>query len=564
MCRRDPLFFVNSFVWSYNPRLPSGLRRQPFILYEFQANALCELILAKGVILGYDASDVLIEKSRDMGASWLCVIADMWCWQFQEFASFLWLSRTQDYVDKTGDPKSLFWKADWMLTNQPAWLAPRMDWGADRTKLHLRNPETLSVIDGESTTGEAGRGDRRTSILLDEFASVKEGAKILSATADTTDCRIFNSTPKGTGNAFYLQRQSMQAEGQVILRFHWSEHPDKRKGLYSSDGGRVKYLDPGFEYPVGYKFICDGKLRSLWYDKEERRRSSKMEIAQEIDIDYLASGSQFFDQEVLERCMAETAQLPLRVGEILWRMPDCSDGTFEDRATGRLRLWISVGSDGRPPIDRNYVLGVDVSAGSDASNSVISVVDTKTRWKVAEFSTVNVFPNKLAEYAVSLGRWFKGHDGEAFIVWEANGPGLEFGGTIIELGYMNYYRRGSGRRRLPGWFSSGDEKLKLLGDYRRALAAGTFVNRSKEAIQECQEYVYMPDGSVAHAGSANTEDPTGAKHNHGDRVIADALACLALGGEREQESGENVLVPRNSFLYRRQEALRAGAEENFW
>jgi hypothetical protein len=39
----------------------------------------------------------------------------------------------------------------------------------DRKLLGLRNEVNGSTIDGESTNPDLGRGDRRTSMLIDEF-----------------------------------------------------------------------------------------------------------------------------------------------------------------------------------------------------------------------------------------------------------------------------------------------------------------------------------------------------------------------------------------------------------
>ena len=78
--------------------------------------------------------------------------------------SFLLVSRVQDYVDKPGNPKALFWKIDFLLNNFPPWLKPRGYREANhRRLLHIENPENGSVIDGESTTGNVSRGDRRTA-----------------------------------------------------------------------------------------------------------------------------------------------------------------------------------------------------------------------------------------------------------------------------------------------------------------------------------------------------------------------------------------------------------------
>ena len=66
-CRRDPVFFVNAFCWTYDPR-SKPFTRIPLILYDFQEEALIKIIRAIG------NRDLLIEKSRDMGVSW-CVLA---------------------------------------------------------------------------------------------------------------------------------------------------------------------------------------------------------------------------------------------------------------------------------------------------------------------------------------------------------------------------------------------------------------------------------------------------------------------------------------------------------
>lgn len=59
-------FFLNGFGWTYDPRR-HPFAKLPFILYSFQVKAMADLldVIAK--------EDLLIEKSRDMGASWLCL-----------------------------------------------------------------------------------------------------------------------------------------------------------------------------------------------------------------------------------------------------------------------------------------------------------------------------------------------------------------------------------------------------------------------------------------------------------------------------------------------------------
>ena len=179
MCARDLLFYVNTFVWTYDPRIENS-PAVPFITYGFQDEAL----LAIDSAIGHH--DLLIEKSRDMGASWMLLLVFEWRWHFKQLQSFLLVSRKEDLVDKSGDPKSLFWKIDFILQHQPRWMLPNYT----RQKLHLHNEDRGCTIDGESTTGDVARGDRRTAIGLDEFASFEDGYAAEAATGDATNCRI--------------------------------------------------------------------------------------------------------------------------------------------------------------------------------------------------------------------------------------------------------------------------------------------------------------------------------------------------------------------------------------
>lgn len=563
MCKRDPLFFVNTFVWTFDPRQKE--RVLPFILFPYQETALVELVEAQGLLEGTLPHDVLIEKSRDMGASWLCIISHVWPWMFYEYTSYLWLSRKEEYVDKTGDPKSLFWKADWLLDHLPGFLAP----AGDRMKLHLLNEENGSTIEGESTTGDMGAGDRKTSVLLDEFAKVPEGMAALSATADVTNCRVYNSTPKGSGNAFFLVKESSIEK----LRFWWPDHPVKAQGLYKSEGGEVQVLDENYIFPENYSFVLDGKTRSPWYDYECERRASRLEIAQELDIDYQASSGAFFVAELQARIRKEDIRHPFRIGEMRFRADynevKVDQIRFEDDLRrGRLQLWAYPDAAGKLAQDRDYCMGIDVSAGSDASNSCIEIGDALTGEHVGEFATINMLPTEFAYYAVALARWLGGPDGGAFMVWEGLGPGQEFGKRVLALGYRRiYWRRneqGTKRRKLdiPGYGTTDQLKLNLLSEYRAALASKTIICRSESLLDELGKYEYR-NMTVEYAPAIHTEDPTGAKRNHGDRVMAQAL-CWHGMKERHIVRKTEPKMPSRCFAARRAQRLRKKREEQEW
>lgn len=500
MCRDDLLFYVNGFCWTYDPRLPTPMI--PFLTYPFQDETLMELDDAIG------KRDICIKKSRDMGASWMLITLFEWRWHFKEGQSFLLVSRNEDYVDKPGNSKCLFWKIDFLHKYQPGWLLPRMT----RTNLRLTNEDNGSAIDGESTTGDVARGDRRTAIGMDEFAAfeVDAGYKALASTRDATKSRVFNSTPDGVGNAFYDVAHSPEVK-QIVL--HWSKHPVKSEGLYVDDRG---------------------KPHSPWYDSEVKRCIHPQEAAKELDIDFQGSDYQFFDSKEIDKLVMQHCRVPSHVGELEFDQLGNPKG-FTPIPKGRLRLWCGVDASGGVSHDRGYVIGADISAGTGSSNSVLTIADRKTGEKVGEFVTPNLRPDELARYCVALSRWFSDSEGHgAFLIWEAPGPGRNFGDVVIELGYRNVYWRTreeaitKNMQPIPGWYPTKDAKRAVFGDYRRALLEGRFINRSKDAMNELREIVYTAMGSIEHSKSVRTVDPSGARENHGDRPTADALCCYAL------------------------------------
>lgn len=545
MCKRDFLFFINVFVWTFNPKLESeieGIERPkkiPFITYAFQDHAILKTLPAIGKI------DIHWDKSRDMGASWLVVVVFTWLWLFYNDQALLMVSRDESLVEKTGNPKTLFWKVDYVLEMLPSWLGPIKD--VEYTDIHLSmtNKLTNSSLDGESTKGDTARGDRRTALLLDESAKISNGEAVLSSTRDVTNTRWFASTPHGTNNMHYWMKK--RTDNIIHVSMHWSLHPDKSKGIYVDE---------------------KGKLRSEWYDFQCSRTTSSREIAEELDIDYHASDAQFFNSdeiEIVKQRYAMPAYHECRLNyDELSGVPD----TMVDAPTiidvdkirdGELKLWINLDIFNSPPRDRTYVIGVDISQGTGASNSTFSVGDKKTGEKVCEYASPYIRPEKFAVLVAAVGYWFTGGSDEpAKIIPEYNGPGVTFTMALRNLNYPNIYRRedmqSKKRSKKYGFFSNKETKENLLTDYRKALNHGTFINRSEIALSETMDYVFTAKG-IEHSGSYNKEDESGASLNHGDRVIADALCCKGIGdiGKRKRERINNIQngeAHPNSFRFR--------------
>jgi hypothetical protein len=571
-CKRDPFFWINTFVWTYNPKMIPRITTRPMVTYGFQDTALWKQFQCV-----VNQIDVHIEKSREMTATWNLLLVFLWFAQFHPGLSFRLCSRNEKLVDSREDPDALFCKLDFVLENQPPWIIDTSQY--NRTSMHLHFYETGSTIDGSSTTGDVSRGGRTTAIGLDEFAFAPDSYAMLRACRASSDCRMYNSTPNGTGNAFYdLKKAKIQH-----IRLHWSYHPEKRRGLYTTENGEAKLLDKDFtgkvtdsngtkyQFPQDYPFRLDGKLRSPFYDRECDRAAHPMEIAQELDIDYLGSSYQFFTANVIDRIQLEDVREPVVKGELELEGDTAAPIRFTSFYDGRVHLWLNLTPEEEFPPLLDIVLGADIAAGTGASNSALSGVNRQTGEKVLEFADPNMLAEDFATFAVAVAKWMN----NAFLIWDASGPsGRIFGNRVMDLHYTHIYWKTALNKmtrkptETPGYFLNPGDKAEAFGRYRRSLKDGTFVQRSYEANHECLFYVQVAGGkAIEHISAANSQDPTGARENHGDRCVADVMANFALWMFKNQKVRfPEPNIPDNCFAARRAayEAKLRRQKEEVW
>jgi hypothetical protein len=551
--KRDPIWYCDSFGFTYSPKEFPNRPVRPFILWDYQERGLKQILDAVG------KHDLLGEKSRDTGFTWLFDLACEHLAHFFERQSILLLSRKEALVD--GDPDSLMWKIDFFIENLPGWLRPRIE----RTSLEIRFLDTHSVINGESTNSDAGRGGRRTLMGLDEFPAVDNGHEILRATRDVTNTRVFIGTPQGASGAYYDTREKFaKTHPDRILRFHWSEHPLKRVGLYSIEGcdqGKpVTILDKDYKFPPDFDFLNvqfpQFKLRSIWFNAQCDRAASPQEIAQELEIDYAAAGWQFFDAIILER-LKRKCRAPEASGEITFDDEFKKIEWMDQGQNGRLKLWFRMPADGKVPDvwdDCNVTCDIAAGKGGElSSNSVAAVSRRRTGEKIAEFASNIMFPPDFANYAIALCKFFN----NAYLSWESNGYGGQFGTRVTEAKYSNLFygwkneALGRVRNKEPGWVSNKDSKRLLLIEYAKSLIDGAFVNPSIESMNELGQYVHEPSGDIIHARSKGNENPANEGVNHGDRVIADALGWRTIRDGLTEEKLSPPEPPPNSMGGRR-------------
>lgn len=572
-CKEDILFYINLFVWQFNPKKKGGRQIGPFITWDYQEDALLARPETwdgdhnrpeKGILWCYEHDrTAVIEKSREMGASWLFLIFQDWLALFHDHTQTLNISKSADAVD-CKSPDSLFWKLRFMHSKLPGWLRGDII----EQNMYMEYKKTGSYATGEASTGRAGVGGRAAVIFIDEFSQIKEDNEVRTRTAGTADCRFFNGTHLGTDTEFYRLTNSPEI---VKIVMHWSQHPDKKKGLYRYDPmtNKIVVLDKKYEYEPDFEFVKDVSpvggpypgLRSPWYDWKCKDIGGKRGVAMELDINPEGSVSQFIDNPLMLLNLIATYCRPADwVGKILYDRNTGRPSGLEKDARGHLQLWCHL-PEGKPA-PGIYKIGCDLSSGTGRTNSCISIVLATTGEKIGEYVNPFILPDQIAYIAVALCWLFKTHDGEgAQLLWEKAGPGAVFGMKVLELGYRNVYHVSEATiaRKRPyvaeyaGWCPTPELKRVLLEDYRAALQSRQFLNHSELALKEFFQFKYLRNGTVEHSGEESRDEPSGARGNHGDRVIADALAwklskqCWAVTKKTEEKT-----APVLSLAWRRE------------
>lgn len=563
----DGLWWMNAFGWTYHQfetdsqtgrTYPAKDTHQPMISWECQ-----DLVWAALEHAFTHGEDVLIKKSRDMGASWLCSFFCHHKWLFVPNIEIRMMSMKEDLVD-SATSRSLFWKLDYVNQWLPEWMRPPnvLERGTkNRTKCRIYNEWNAATVAGESTNKFAMTADRCQLMLLDEFSKTENGEAIRTATADVTPCRIVNSTPTGAGTEYSRWKNSGQIT--VVPLMFW-DHPQKGAGrfvLKDSITGRFQ-------------------ISSSWLEHEKTRRTTK-EIAQECYAEDLEAGDTFFDLGELEKHAALFAREPTGRYNICLKertsnddIPDIlkrRDQKFYScrrAGEGKLEVWVEL-IDGRPDQSKTYLCGIDTSTGRGASESVVSIRCKQTGELVAKWRCRNTPPYEFARVIVALALWCGGAKPQwlPFLKWEKNGPGLDLGKILVkEFKYPFYYRNeqvgtvGEKKTDKYGWHSSRESKQLLLRAYERALLTGKIINHDKRGLEQAKYYVYYPGGGV---GPAELQDKGQAEMLlHGDVVIADALTVD--DKEVNQPKPVSPSAPHKSWGFRYEQWKQSQLKNKGW
>lgn len=305
LCADDPAYFMVMFGVLYEPRatvditlLEDGSEDSvdrppgwyPWVPFAFQVDIIRwfeEIMSTTYDPLG--RGDGILEKSREMGVSWLFCLLAAHGWLFLDDQTILLLSSKAELVDNRGDPKSLFYKIralvgiydkvrreahapgtiwDGLRTRLPSWMTPPVVQREHDFLMKLVHPAKNNTIVGETTTSTTGTAARATWTGGDEAAKNKELKSIHGGLAAVTFHRFWwSSAWMEDGPDFYqLARAAETAQakgtpGPSYFRTDWWLHPLRNEQWLESE--RARSTDPyDFmrEYEINYHAAQGGEV----------------------------------------------------------------------------------------------------------------------------------------------------------------------------------------------------------------------------------------------------------------------------------------------------------------
>jgi len=359
-CGKKPEYFIHTYAKITHPM--KGLI--PFHLYPFQEKLLEDF---------EDHRFNIILKGRQLGISTVTAAYVAWMMMFHREKNVLVIAT------KFSTAANLVKKVKAIIKNLPEWLRISTVDIDNRTSFVLSNG---SQIKASSTSGDAGRSEALSLLVIDEAAHVDGLDELwmgLYPTLSTGGRCIALSTPNGVGNWFhkiYVEAEN-KSNDFFPTKLPWDVHPDRDQE---------------------------------WFEKETRNMSRR-EIAQELECNFNMSGETVFAVEDLE------------IYDNMVRDPKYRTGF--DR-----NLWIWE----ERKAENTYLLSCDVARGDGKDYSVCHVFKLETMEIVAEYQG-KCTPDVFSRVIFDMGQEY----GNGLLVVENNSVGFAVLDKLKEMQYPNIY-----------------------------------------------------------------------------------------------------------------------------
>ena len=262
--RGNVVDFVNDWCWTYDPRSVET----PLVPFKLWPRQVEYLHWVSERIQRNESG--IVEKSRDVGVTWLNVALAVHMWLFRPGSSWTFGANKAQLVDTLANPDSIIEKCRILIRSLPKWMLPA-DFSPQHHMLSRRiiNPDTGSTIIGEAGPN-MGRGGRSTVFVVDEAAHVEQMESVHAAISANSDIRLFVSSVDGMGNWFARKRHSGDLP---VFRFHWSDDPRKSSEWAEKKRREIGKITFAAEYDIDYGASVEGLLiQRSWIEASRRLR----------------------------------------------------------------------------------------------------------------------------------------------------------------------------------------------------------------------------------------------------------------------------------------------------
>ena len=443
-CAQDPVYFMKKYCQIQHPTRG----RIPFNLYKFQERSLEQF--------QHHEYNIIL-KSRQLGISTISAGYSLWMMLFQQDKNVLVIATKQEVA------KNLVTKVREMHNYLPSWLKGTT---VEDNKLSLRF-KNGSQIKAVSSSGDAGRSEALSLLIIDEAAFIKGIEEIWASSQQTLATggkAIILSTPNGIGNFFHKTWVKAEEGANTFntIRLHWSVHPERDKN---------------------------------WREDQDELLGPKL-AAQECDCDFISSGNSVVDGTLLEWYKDTHQQEPKEKRGF--------DGNY----------WIWEACD----YSKDYMVVADVARGDGSDYSTFHVLDVENVSQVAEYRgqlTPKDFGNMLVGVATEYN--------DALLVIENASVGFGAIQSAIDRNYKNLYytykqdgvtdattqlTKGydlkDKSQMTPGFTTSAKTRPLLISKLDIYLREKACTIRSNRLLQELRVFVW--NGSKAEAQRGYNDD----------------------------------------------------------
>lgn len=429
-CANDVDYFLNTYGYISDP-IKGTI---PFKLYPYQRRVLRDFVQHR-----FNIS----LKPRQMGLSWLAMGYALHLILFDKGKDVRCISKGEREAVELLD------KAKFIYNNLPLFLqVDSKEKAENETKLAFtgQNSKIISV----PTSKNAGHSISASLFIMDEAARIPWADEVWKGVFPTLSQggkAILISTANGIGNLFHkLWKEAIAGENDFNpIKIDWREHPDRD---------------------------------DEWYQLQFRNLGPRG-VAEQVDCNFLQSGSPVFAEEFLE---------PIRVNK---KEPvETGDG---------LKIWT------HPKADIQYLHGIDVAAGGRESDfSAHVVLDSKTFEQVAQLH--GRWP--LDVYARKCDELIKRYPGRVGV--ERNTVGMAVLMKFKEWGTNGLYYHTDPESdwfniEKPGWPTNAKTKPIMINELEEAIRYGYLPFLSEELLNELHVFSYSDKGYASAPNGYNDD-----------------------------------------------------------